>query len=146
MNQITQIRRIAARREIVFEALITAEGIGSWWGPSDLAISAKSDPRVGGSFEVRFCTVDGREHTCAGEFLEIVRPERVVLSWRWTAGGEPDEGDHVSRVEFRLRAIDMGTELTLIHSELCTELSARHHEDGWSGALVKLTRRLGEIT
>src|SRR5262249_24052004 len=54
MTAATLIRRIAARREIVFEALVTAEGIASWYGPADVpAISAASDPRVGGRFEAR---------------------------------------------------------------------------------------------
>ncbi len=145
MTSATLIRRIAARREIVFEALVTPEGIASWYGPADVpAISAASDPRVGGGFEVRFRTNDGREHVCAGEFLEMVRPEHLVMSWRWVSGGEPDEQGRVSRLEFRLCAIDVGTELTLVHSELHTEVSARSHEAGWSGALDKLTRRLGE--
>jgi uncharacterized protein YndB with AHSA1/START domain len=142
MTRAMLVRRIAARPEIVFEALVTAEGIGSWWGPDDLpTISAVSDPRVGGRFEVRFATVDGREHTCGGEFLEIARPAHLVMSWRWIAGGVDDEVGRVSRVEFHLRAIDIGTELTLVHGELSTEASARSHEGGWAGALAKLPRR-----
>lgn len=143
MTQATMLRRrIAARRDIVFDALVTAEGIGSWWGPDDLpVIAAASDPRVGGRFEVTFRTKDGLEHTCAGEFLEIARPEHLVMSWRWIAGGVEDERGRVSRLEFRLRAIDTGTELTFVHAELATEASALSHEGGWGGALDKLTRR-----
>jgi uncharacterized protein YndB with AHSA1/START domain len=142
MNQAVLVRRIAARPAIVFEALVSEEGIASWWGPreDEASISAKVDPRVNGSFRVRFRTADGRVHECTGEFLEIDRPSRVVLSWRWAEGGEPDEvaADNISRVEFRLRPIDTGTELTLIHSALQTEVSARSHEGGWGGALTKL--------
>lgn len=144
MIQAVLVRRIAARPVIVFDALVTADGIASWWGPHDEpAISAAVDPRVHGNFCVRFRTADGREHECSGEFLEIVKPTRVVLSWRWTGGGEPDEvaAENVSRVEFRLRAIDTGTELTLIHSALMTDVSARSHEGGWGGALEKLLRQ-----
>ncbi len=143
MTEAVLVRRIAARPAIVFDALVNADAIASWWGPADEPIiSAKWDPRVNGSFQVRFRTADGREHECAGQFLEIDKPTRVVLSWRWAHGGEPDEvaADHVSRVEFRLRAIDTGTELTLIHSALTTEVSARSHEGGWGGALEKLLR------
>jgi uncharacterized protein YndB with AHSA1/START domain len=138
------VRRIAARPAIVFDALVSEDGIASWWGPHDEpAISAKVDPRVNGSFRVRFRTSDGREHECTGEFLEIEKPSRVVLSWRWAVGGEPDEAaaDNVSRVEFRLRPIDTGTELTLIHSALTTEVSASSHAGGWGGALEKLLRQ-----
>jgi uncharacterized protein YndB with AHSA1/START domain len=141
------VRRIAARPAVVFDALVTADGIASWWGPADEpAISAQVDTRVNGGFRVRFRTFDGREHECTGQFLEIVKPTRVVISWRWAEGGEPDEvaADNVSRVEFRLRAIDTGTELTLTHSALTTEVSARSHEGGWGGALEKLLRQFPE--
>jgi uncharacterized protein YndB with AHSA1/START domain len=61
------------------------------------------------------------------------------MSWRWTGGAE-DPGE--SRVEIDLRAVGDGTELTLTHSRLHDEESARGHEEGWSGALDKLERRL----
>ena len=142
MTSVCLVRRIAARPAIVFEALVTAEGIRSWWGPDDgPATSAEVDAQVGGGFRVRFRTADGLEHECAGEFLEIERPERVVMSWRWTQNGQFDERDKVSRVEILLRAIEMGTELTLVHSLLSNEKSARAHEGGWDGALQKLLRR-----
>jgi uncharacterized protein YndB with AHSA1/START domain len=142
MTSLCLVRRIAARPAIMFEALVTAEGIRSWWGPDDgPAISAEVDARVGGGFRVRFRTADGLEHECVGEFLEIERPVRVVMSWRWTQNGRIDEHDKVSRVEMRLRAIDTGTELTLVHSRLSNEDSARAHESGWDGALQKLMRR-----
>jgi uncharacterized protein YndB with AHSA1/START domain len=142
MMQTTLTRRIAARPDIVFDALITAEGIGSWWGPDDLpVIAAASDPRIGGRFKVSFRTSDGLEHTCGGEFLEIVRPEHLVMSWRWLAGGVDDERDRVSRIEFRLREIASGTELTFLHAELATKDSVLSHAGGWGGALDKLTRR-----
>jgi uncharacterized protein YndB with AHSA1/START domain len=144
MNEAVLVRRIAARPAIVFDALVSEDGIASWWGPHDEpAISAKVDSRVNGSFRVRFRTADGRVHECTGQFLEIDRPSRVVLSWHWAEGGEPDEvaANNTSRVEFRLRPIDTGTELTLIHSALETEVSARSHEGGWGGALEKLLRQ-----
>jgi uncharacterized protein YndB with AHSA1/START domain len=139
---VSLVRLIAARPAIVFDALVTAEGIASWWGPDDLpVVSAVADPREGGSFQVRFRTVDGLEHECAGEFLEIERPERVVMSWRWIVGGLVEEHGRVSRLEIRLRAIETGTELTLIHRALRSENSVRSHEGGWGGALEKLSRR-----
>jgi uncharacterized protein YndB with AHSA1/START domain len=149
MTQATLLRRrIAARPDIVFDALVTAEGIASWYGPDDLpVIAAMTEPYVGGRFEVTFRTKDGLEHTCGGEFLELARPEHLVMSWRWIAGGVDDERGRVSRIEFRLRAIDIGTELTFVHAELATSESALSHEGGWAGALDKLTRRYeGERT
>jgi uncharacterized protein YndB with AHSA1/START domain len=117
MTEMSLVRQIAARPATVFEAL------------------------VGGRFRVRFRTADGLEHECAGEFLEIERPERVVMSWRWILNGVLDEHGKVSRLEIRLRSMGTGTELRLVHSQLSSEDSARGHEGGWDGALKKLTRR-----
>lgn len=142
MTHVSLVRRIAARPSIVFEALVTADGIGSWWGPDDFpVISVAVDARVGGSFRVRFRTADGLEHECAGEFLEIERPTRVVMSWRWVDGGVVEERGRTSRLEISLRGINTGTELTLVHADLNGELSVRSHAGGWSGALNKLVRR-----
>jgi uncharacterized protein YndB with AHSA1/START domain len=150
MSEIKLVRRIAARPSIVFDALTTAEGLTSWWGPDDGPVLwAAADVRVGGKFSVRFRMAasseyaDGSsEHECTGVFLEIERPRHIVMSWQWTFGGDPGERGRVSRVELHLRPIDAGTELTLIHAELHDEATARSHEWGWGGALDKLMRRL----
>jgi uncharacterized protein YndB with AHSA1/START domain len=138
MTGLSLVRRIRARPSIVFDAIVTPEGISQWWGPdAGPVLVAETDMRVGGRYRVRFRTLDGSEHECSGEYLEIVRPERVVMSWRWL-GGEEDPGE--SRLEITLRAIPEGTELTLIHSQLHDEETSRSHEEGWSGALDKLVR------
>jgi len=141
MNAVNLVRQIAARRSIVFDAFVTPEGLTSWWSPDELpVISASADVRVGGRFRVRFKTADGIEHECRGEFLEIVEPERLIMSWQWTEGGEPEAGDSITRLELHLRAIDTGTELTLIHAGLPNELSVSSHTWGWEGALRMLLR------
>jgi uncharacterized protein YndB with AHSA1/START domain len=138
MTSLTLVGRIKARPSIVFDALTTPEGIASWWGPDEgPVLAAETDPRVGGHFRVRFRMVDGSEHESTGEYLEVVKPERLSMSWRWTGGAE-DPGE--SLVEIRLRAVSEGTELTLTHSRLHDEETCRSHEDGWTGALGKLER------
>ena len=138
MTSLTLVRRIRARPSIVFDALTTPEGIACWWGPDDgPVLLAETDPRVGGRYRVRFRMLDGSEHESSGEYLEVVRPERLAMSWRW-AGGEEDPGE--SLVEIRLRAIAEGTELTFTHSRLRDEETRRSHEEGWNGALDKLER------
>jgi len=137
MTSLTLVRRIAARPSIVFDALTTPEGIAHWWGPDDgPVLLAETDLRVGGRFRVRFRMLDGSEHESSGEYLEVVKPERLAMTWRWVGGEAPGE----SRLEFKLRAIAEGTELTLTHSRLPDEETRRSHEEGWSGALDKLVR------
>ena len=136
MTSLSLVRRIRARPTIVFDAVTTGEGIAHWWGPDPgPVLLSESDPRVGGRYRVRFRMLDGTEHESSGEFLEIVRPEHVVMSWRWQ-GGLEDPGE--SRLEIRLRPIPEGTELTLTHAQLHDEETRRSHEEGWTGALDKL--------
>jgi uncharacterized protein YndB with AHSA1/START domain len=136
MTNLTLVRRIRARPQVVFDAVTSADGIAQWWGPdAGPVVVAEADARVGGRYRVRFRMLDASEHESSGEFLEIVRPERVVLSWRWK-GGVEDPG--VSRVEIMLRPVPEGTELTFVHSQLHDEETRRSHEEGWSGALNKL--------
>jgi len=139
MTSLTLVRLIKARPEIVFDALVTPEGIVQWWGPdAGPVLVAESDPRIGGRFRVRFRLLDSSEHESSGEYLEILRPQRVVMSWRWE-GGLEDPGE--SRLSITLRAVPEGTELTLLHSRLHDEESCRSHQQGWSGALDKLESR-----
>ena len=137
MTSLTLVRRIRARPATVFDALTTPEGIACWWGPDDgPVLLAETDLRVGGRFRVRFRMLDGTEHESSGEYLEVVRPERLAMSWRWAGGEAPGE----SLVEIELRAIAEGTELTFTHSRLPDEATRRGHEEGWNGALDKLER------
>jgi uncharacterized protein YndB with AHSA1/START domain len=62
MTSLTLVRRIKARPSIVFDALITPEGIASCWGPDGgPVLVAETDPQVGGRFRVRFRMLDGSE-------------------------------------------------------------------------------------
>jgi uncharacterized protein YndB with AHSA1/START domain len=141
MTSLTLVRRIAARPSIVFDALTSPEGIGAWWGPDEgPVLIAKTEVRVGGRFRVRFRMLDGSEHESCGLYVELVRPTRLVMTWRWTHGGEPDEAAEESRVEIDLRPIESGTELTITHARLQTEASRDGHAAGWNGALDKLER------
>jgi uncharacterized protein YndB with AHSA1/START domain len=141
MTSLTLVRRIAARPSIVFDALTTAKGLAAWWGPDDLpVIKAEVDARVGGTFRVRFRTLDGQEHEARGDYLEVDRPRRLVMSWRYDFGGEPEEDGRTSRIEIDLRALEGGTELTFAHSDLRGAASRASHERGWTGSLAKLVR------
>jgi uncharacterized protein YndB with AHSA1/START domain len=141
VTSLTLVRRIRARPQIVFDAVTTAEGIAHWWGPdAGPVLAAESDPRVGGRYRVRFLRMlDSTEYESSGEFLEIVAPERVVMSWRWK-DGVPDPGE--SRIEITFKTVPEGTELTFVHSQLHDEGASRSHEEGWAGALDKLEAHL----
>ncbi len=142
MTSLTIVRRIAARPDIVFEALTEASGIASWWGPEDgPVLLVETDVRPGGRYRVRFRKLDGSEHESCGEYLEISPPYRLVMSWRWIEGGHADEAGETSQIEMDLRAVDDSTELTFTHARLQSDASGDGHSEGWNGSLDKLERR-----
>jgi uncharacterized protein YndB with AHSA1/START domain len=104
---------------------------------------AEIDARVGGAYRVRFRTLDGQEHEACGEYLEVVPQRRLVMSWRYAYGGEPEEFGRTSRIEIELRPIAGGVELTFTHTALRNAASEASHRHGWTGSLDKLVRLLG---
>jgi uncharacterized protein YndB with AHSA1/START domain len=140
LTSLSIVRRIAARPSVVFDAISTPEGLTGWMGPdAGPVLLAETDLRIGGGYRVRFRMLDGSEHECAGVYLEIDKPRRLVMSWRWTHGGDDPGESHLS---FELRPISEGTELTLTHAQLQTDAAAESHKWGWNGALDKLERHL----
>ncbi len=139
-TSLTLVRRIAARPSIVFDAFVTPEAILQWWSPDEgPVLETAVDLRVGGQFRVRFRTLDGKEHEGNGRYLEVERPRRIAMAWHWSHNGELDERGEESHIEIDLREIDDGTELTFTHARLKTEASRASHEEGWTGALSKLS-------
>ncbi len=139
MSSLTITRTIAARPEIVFDALIEPEGLKMWIGPDEgPVLIAESDGRVGGKFLLRFQMLDGSEHEAAGEYLEVERPRKLAMTWQW----QNHDDRTVSRIDVLLRAISVGTQLTFTHSQLPNDEERDGHRDGWNGSLDKLVNAL----
>ena len=139
MSGVKLVRQIAARPELVFEALSTPQGIAQWFGPdAGPVLIAEMNLQVGGRYKVRFRMLDNTEHECSGEILEVERPARLAMSWQWLGR----EADGASRVEFQLRPTPQGTELVFTHTQLPSDQSAREHQQGWNGSFDKLERHM----
>ena len=135
MTSLTIVKEIAARPEIVFDALIKPEGLKTWIGPDDgPVLIAESDGRVGGKFRLRFRMLDGSEHEAAGEYVEVDRPRKLAMTWQW----QTHDDRTTSRIDVSLRAIASGTELTFTHSQLPNDKERDGHRKGWNGSLDKL--------
>ena len=139
MTSLTIVKRIAARPEIVFDALTEPEGLKAWIGPDEgPVLIAESDARVGGKFRLRFRMLDGSEHEAAGEYLEVEPPTKLAMTWQWQNHEDPT----ISRIVAALRPTDDGTELTFTHSQLPSDEERDGHRKGWNGALDKLVELL----
>ncbi len=100
--------------------------------------AATVDPKVGGLYSAW----DGY---IAGKILELVTGERIVQSWRST---EFPAGHPHSRLEVRLRDVDGGCEITIVHSEI-PEGQGAQYESGWQGhyfnPMTEYFRRVPEL-
>lgn len=116
---------IHATPEEVFEYLVTEAGMTAWMGQH-----ATLEPHVGGAFHV-----DIAGSPIRGQYLEVVRPHRVVVSWGIAGSDEFPSG--TSRVSFTLNPTTDGTRVDLLHSDL-PDLRVAGYVDGWSHFLPRL--------
>ena len=73
-------RILNAPRELVFRVWTEPEHIKHWWGPNGFTNTiSKMEFRPGGIWEYVMHGPDGTDYPSANEFIEIVKPERIVL-------------------------------------------------------------------
>jgi uncharacterized protein YndB with AHSA1/START domain len=118
---------IDATPETVWPFLTEAERHIEWDGTE-----AELDPRPGGVYRV----LVGGKHQAAGEFVEVVPMEKLVISFGW------DQPDHPippgsTTVEITLHPEGDKTRLRLVHRGLPDDAVA-DHEGGWTHYLDRL--------
>jgi uncharacterized protein YndB with AHSA1/START domain len=79
---------------------------------------------------------DGGELTVGGTYKEIVRPSRIVMSWKWAQ----EEKDTLITLTFKPKG--KGTELHMRHEGFANKERRDSHNNGWSGTLEKLEKFL----
>lgn len=140
-----QLRRsIAAPPERVYRAWLDPEILRRWMAPASLAVSrAEVDERPGGRFRIW----QDRGTAAAGgfecEICELVPNERIAWLWRFVGPDRVPDPSHDSRLTITLRAVEDGTELTLVHERLGPLRDAMpdvgdNVATGWGMALDKL--------
>jgi uncharacterized protein YndB with AHSA1/START domain len=122
----TQDVRIDADPDVVFDFLVDGDQMVRWMG-----VSAKLEPIPGGPFRI---DVNGSD-IAIGQFLEVNRPHRVLLTWGWEGSEVMPPGS--TEIEITLVAEDAGTLLRFEHRLVPADQVARHTE-GWNHYLARL--------
>ncbi len=79
-HEMRMSRVVLAPRELVWTAWTDPIQLAKWWGPRGFSSPrCELDLRVGGKLRVDMQHPDGTVRPMVGEFLEIVRPERLVF-------------------------------------------------------------------
>ena len=127
MAQLVREILIDASPETIFELLTVPEKHVLWDGTE-----ADLDPRPGGVYRV---LVAG-QHQAAGEFVEVVPNERVVVTFGWDQPGHPIPPGS-TRVAYELVPDGDKTLVRITHTGL-PEDAVRDHTEGWDHYLGRL--------
>jgi uncharacterized protein YndB with AHSA1/START domain len=91
-RQMVETRVFDAPRELVWEAWSDPKQLALWWGPKGFTNTFEEfNFKVGGRWRFVMHGPDGKDYPNESVFVEIVKPERIVL-------------DHVAAPKFRLTA------------------------------------------
>ncbi|HEX4778872.1 MAG TPA: SRPBCC domain-containing protein [Acidimicrobiia bacterium] len=136
---LTVRREIAASAEVLFDAWLDADSLGTWLKPDGIRETrAETDPREGGAFRIVMVR-DETELLHSGMYREIDRPRRLVFTWSSHATRFRD-----SLVTVTFEPSSEGSTVVEIHQVgLPDEESRASHDAGWSGCLRGLDRTFG---
>ena len=132
-DRIERKLELAHSPERVWQALTTAEGLGSWFGNE-----ATIDLRVGGRATMTWTSGDQATFT-----VERLEPPRV-FGYTWNIMGLPAEDPRRTYVEFTLEPAGAGTTLTVVESGFA-QVSADVHAKAFGGNSDGWTNELGEL-
>lgn len=135
---LTQIRVLHAPPERVWRAL-TEPGALAKWNPPDgfFAEVHEFDLREGGKQRLSFVNLStGERHSFGGSFLEVAPNERLVVSERFD---DPNLAGDMTTT-YRLRAVSLGTELTVEQQGLPDLIPEEACRMGWQQSFELLAR------
>jgi uncharacterized protein YndB with AHSA1/START domain len=135
-------RTIPVSREKVFKAWTEPADLKKWWlaeGAQEIQIDL--DPKADGKLELKYQTPSGDKVTQLGNFREVHKPERLVLTLEADSLHKKD-GETLITVEFR-KADKGGTALSITHEGLSDSASQERNRAEWVRRLDRLTKDVG---
>jgi len=131
-------RVIAAKPEKLYRAFLEADAVASWLPPYGyLCTVHQLDAKVGGSHRMSFRNfTTGDSHAFGGAYVELVPGERLVYTDRFDDPNLPGE----MRVTVTLKAVSMGTEVTIKQEGVPDLIPPEACYLGWQDSLHKLEK------
>jgi uncharacterized protein YndB with AHSA1/START domain len=138
-TQVQTLRRshhFLANREKVFRAWTDPQELKKWWGPGRYTTAwVEIDLRPGGQYRIAMQPPQGPLEYLFGTYVEVVAPERLVMTW--TSQGSPRDDGHESLLTIEFIARGRETEVVLTHERLPVA-STGAYDSGWSSTLDHL--------
>ena len=150
VKQLVIERTLTSSPERVFDAFTDPDQLTKWWWPTGFSCpAAEVDLRVGGKYRLAMewpgsIPAEAQfSHYMGGEYYEIDRPRRLVMSGRAV---NDEQGElFATLIEVTFEARDGGTALTMRQSyfePMPPAEAMAGAEQGWSEQLDKLERLL----
>lgn len=137
-NTVRLHRVLAARPEKVYRAFLDAEAMAKWLPPNGFTGKMHQiDARVGGKYKMSFTNfTTGKSHSFGGEYLELVPTSRLCYTDKFDDPNVPGE----MRVTVTLKAVSVGTDLSIEQEGLPAVLPSEACYLGWQESLRNLAR------
>jgi uncharacterized protein YndB with AHSA1/START domain len=120
-------RRFDASPERVFDAWLGKEW-GEWLPPGGSRCQVTLiEPRVGGRYHVQMNMADGRNIEISGEYREVMRPTKLVFTWRG------HYNDQQTLITLFFRPDGDGTVMTLRQEGFGSAQMRDGYGNGWNG-------------
>lgn len=150
VKQLVVERAFAFPPERVFDAFTDPDQLTQWWWPAGFTCpAAEVDLRVGGTYRIAMEWPDSIptesrfSHYLGGEYYEVDRPRRLVMSGRAV---NDEQGElFATLIELTFEEVDGGTALTMRQSYFDPMPPAQAlagAEQGWHEQLDKLDHLL----
>ncbi|HLK28575.1 MAG TPA: SRPBCC family protein [Puia sp.] len=140
-KELTLTRIFKAPRETVFNAWIDVNQLAKWWGPGGFTNPVcQIDAKPNGKIYIEMKAPDGVVYPMKGEFIEIIKPEKIVFM----SGALDKNGKTIFEVMNTVTFEEDGgnTKLTLhaVVNDVSDEAKpyVGGMDEGWSQSLVRL--------
>lgn len=122
----------------VYRAFTEADAMASWLPPYGFLCTVhEMDARVGGKHRMSFRNfTTGGGHAFGGTYLELIPGEKLVYTDTFEDPNMPGE----MKVTVTLKAVSMGTELTVVQEGIPDMIPLEGCYLGWQDSLDKMIR------
>ncbi len=137
-NTVRLHRVLVTKPEKVYRAFLDPDALARWMPPNGFTGKVHHlDAKVGGSFKMSFTNFStGVAMSFGGEYLELIPNERL----RYTDQFDDPNLPGLIEVTVELKAVSVGTELTIVQSGLPDVIPLAACYLGWQESLQNLAR------
>jgi uncharacterized protein YndB with AHSA1/START domain len=137
-NTIRLHRVLRAPPERIYRAFLDGDAMAKWLPPHGFTGKVHQiDARVGGKYRMSFTNFSGgNSHSFGGEYLELVKNERIVHTDRFDDPNLPGE----MRTTISLRKVMVGTEVNVVQEGVPEVIPPEACYLGWQESLTLLAQ------